>query len=179
MTPAKKAMPAKPVAAKKSAAAKKKVAAPKKEAAVAAAPAAQEALPMAPPASGYVYALGRRKSAIAQTRLWPTGKGEIKVNEKPYDQYFTVYEQREIVLAPLKATGQDASVNVHIKTYGGGMRGQSEAARLGISRALIELNPAYRASLKQLGYLTRDPREKERKKYGLKKARKGPQWAKR
>jgi small subunit ribosomal protein S9 len=126
----------------------------------------------------YIYALGRRKSAIAQARLFTNGKGEIKVNGKPYDKYFTVYEQQEAVMAPLKVVGQtDASVD--LKVSGGGMRGQADAARLGISRALIELNPFYRKALKKLGYLMRDPREKERKKYGLKKARKAPQWAKR
>ena len=184
MTPAKKttektdaAEPKKP-AAKKAAPRKK---APAKEAVVVAeAPSTEEAAPE-PKLSkdGYVYALGRRKRAIAQTRLWPTGTGDIKVNGKAFKSYFTVYSQQEAVLAPLKAAGQDDKVTITLEVYGGGMRGQSEAARHGISRALVALNPMFRGSLKKLGFMTRDPREKERKKYGLKKARKGPQWAKR
>lgn len=126
----------------------------------------------------YINAVGRRKSATAQTRLWTSGKGEITVNGKKFDEYFKVYELREALTAPLKAVGQD-NVTVSLRVEGGGIRGQAEASRLGISRALIELNPGYRKTLKRLGFLTRDPREKERKKYGLKKARKAPQWAKR
>lgn len=177
----------KPAAARKPAAAKKAVVHAEKPAlktkdAEALVAASQAAMAVAAPklsAGGYIYALGRRKTAIAQTRLWPTGSGEIKVNGAAFEKYFTVYSQQEALKAPLKAVGQDDKVTVTVDVYGGGMRGQSEAARLGISRALILLNPTFRTSLKQLGYLTRDPREKERKKYGLKKARKGPQWAKR
>lgn len=127
----------------------------------------------------FIYSRGRRKSAVAQTCLWTGGKGEITVNEKPYANYFTVYEYREALLAPLKAVGQDDKLTVKLRVHGGGSRGQAEAARLGIARALIELNPDYRKSLKKLGFLMRDPREKERKKYGLKKARRAPQWCKR
>ncbi len=130
------------------------------------------------PAGEYVYALGRRKTSIAQARLFPNMGGEIKVNGKPFKTYFTVYDHQEAVTAPLKAVGSMAA-NVDLKVSGGGMHGQAEAARHSIARALIELNPAYRKSLKKLGYLTRDPREKERKKYGHKKARKSSQWAKR
>lgn len=134
----------------------------------------------APAAAGeYIYALGRRKRAVAQTRLWSAGKGEITVNKKPFEKYFTVQEYREALLAPLKTVGQDDKVTITLDVRGGGMRGQAEASRLGISRALIELNPTFRTSLKQKGFLTRDPREKERKKPGKKKARKGSQWAKR
>ncbi len=130
------------------------------------------------PTGEYIYALGRRKTSVAQARLFPNMDGEIKVNGKDYKQYFTVYDLQEAVTAPLKAVG-GMTANVDLKVSGGGMRGQAEAARLGIARALIELNPAYRKTLKKLGYLMRDPREKERKKYGLKKARKASQWAKR
>lgn len=174
MTPAKKTTDKKPVAAKKPAAPRKK-----KEAVVEAAETAPAETAANVPKEGYIYALGRRKTAIAQTRLFPGGTGEIKVNGKDYQKYFTVYEQRAELLSPLKAVGQDDKVNINLKVYGGGMRGQAGAARLGIARALMLMNPAFRLSLKQLGFVTRDPREKERKKYGLKKARKGPQWAKR
>lgn len=148
--------------------------------AVAEAPASEAAMAPAKhiPKGTYIYALGRRKTAIAQTRLFTGGKGDIQVNGKPYTTYFTVYDLQEAVTAPLKAIGM-ADADVQLKVKGGGMRGQAEAARLGISRALIELNPAYRKTLKKMGFLMRDPREKERKKYGLKKARKAPQWAKR
>jgi small subunit ribosomal protein S9 len=129
---------------------------------------------------GYVYAVGRRKRAVAQTKLWPEQKKtEITVNGKDYTEYFTVYVQREAVLSPLKAVGLDDSVKIEVKVQGGGMNGQSEAVRLGVSRALLLINPEYRLTLKKLGYLMRDPREKERRKYGLKKARRAPQWSKR
>lgn len=127
----------------------------------------------------YIYALGRRKRAVAKTRVWVGGKGEITVNGKPMREYFTVYDLQEEVMNPLRLVGGDATMDVKLEVSGGGMRGQAEAARLGISRALVELNPNYRKSLKALGYMMRDPREKERKKYGFKKARKAPQWAKR
>jgi small subunit ribosomal protein S9 len=127
----------------------------------------------------YVFAVGRRKNAVAKTRLTVGGKGEITVNERPYKQYFPVYELQEQVVAPLKAVGYDDAANVAITVKGGGIRGQAEAARLGIARALLVLNPTYRGSLKPLGFLTRDARKKERKKPGLKKARRAPQWAKR
>jgi small subunit ribosomal protein S9 len=130
------------------------------------------------PAGEYVYAKGRRKTSVAQARMFPNMNGEIKVNGKPYKTYFTVYDHQEAVTAPLKAVGSMAA-NVDLKVSGGGMRGQAEAARHSISRALISLNPEYRKTLKKLGFLMRDPREKERKKYGHKKARKSSQWAKR
>jgi small subunit ribosomal protein S9 len=143
-------------------------------------PAAKEVpIAAAPAKKDYIYALGRRKRAIAQVRLTPGGKGEIMVNGKTYVDYFTSVEMRQAVLTPLKAVGQDDKVTISIVAYGGGMSGQADAARLGISRALIKLNETFRSTLKKMGMMTRDPREKERKKYGLKKARKGPQWAKR
>lgn len=130
------------------------------------------------PAGEYIYAVGRRKRAVATTKLMMASSGGIMVNGKAYDKYFPVYEQREAVLAPLRAVGKDDATIV-VRVSGGGLAGQSEAVRHGISRALIELNPDFRKSLKKLGFLTRDPREKERKKYGFKKARKRSQWAKR
>ena len=131
------------------------------------------------PEGKYIYARGRRKTAVAQVRLWTEGSGEINVNGKDAKVFFPVYELHETLRAPLKAVGYDNSVRIEIITAGGGQRGQAEAARLGIARALITLNPLYRQTLKKLGLLMRDPREKERKKPGLKRARKGSQWAKR
>lgn len=134
----------------------------------------------APDASGtYVYALGRRKRGVAQVRVYLQGSGIVTVNDKPMKEYFAVEELQGAVMNPLKAVGMDASADVVVRTHGGGIRGQAEATSLGISRALLVHNPDLRATLKPLGVLTRDPREKERKKYGLKKARKAPQWAKR
>jgi len=127
----------------------------------------------------YVYALGRRKSAIAQVRIYPSGKGTITVNDRPMKAFFPVDELQDAVLTPLKAVGMDATADVSARVHGGGIRGQADAVKLGISRALLKHNPDFRATLKPLGVMTRDPREKERKKYGLKKARKSPQWAKR
>jgi small subunit ribosomal protein S9 len=117
----------------------------------------------------YTYAVGRRKSGIAQVRVYATGKGAITVNRKPMKEYFPVEELQ----------GMDATADVVAEARGGGIRGQADAVKLGIARALLKHNPDFRATLKPLGALTRDPREKERKKYGLKKARKSPQWAKR
>lgn len=127
----------------------------------------------------YLYAIGRRKEAIAQVRLLRRGEGVITVNARPYEQYFPHQTLRETVRAPLEAIGQADKIDVAIKVQGGGLRGQAEAARLGIARALLLINPTFRISLKRLQYLKRDPRVKERKKYGLKKARRAPQWAKR
>ena len=152
----------------------KKAAAPKKAPAKKAVVEAGEL-----PAGQYTYAVGRRKRAIAKVKVWTTGKGQITVNGKPYDSFFTTYELREAVTDPLKTVGRAEDVTVAATTTGGGSRGQAEAVRLGISRALIEINPDFRKSLKALGFLKRDPREKERKHYGFKKARKGSQWAKR
>ncbi len=127
----------------------------------------------------YIGAIGRRKTSIASVRLIKNGKGSIVVNDKPFDTYFNTYDLREQIVAPLKVTGQQGAVDVSIKVLGGGIRGQSEAARHGLSRALVELNPTFRTALKKLGYLMRDPRKKERKKFGLKGARRAPQWSKR
>jgi len=127
---------------------------------------------------GYVYAIGRRKRAIAQVKLWVDGKGEITVNGMEFKKYLPTFEMQAAVLDPLQAVGMDKA-NVEAKVLGGGTRGQAGAIRLGIARALLIINPEFRASLKKQGMLTRDPREKERKKPGLKKARKAPQWAKR
>jgi small subunit ribosomal protein S9 len=130
-------------------------------------------------ASGYHKALGRRKEATARVRLIPGGKGNIIVNGRPLEQYFTVEWHRQSILAPLVAVGENASYDVSARIEGGGVSGQADALRHGIARALLLVNPDYRKSLRRAGYLTRDPRAKERKKPGLKRARKRAQWAKR
>ncbi|MFA5129467.1 MAG: 30S ribosomal protein S9 [Patescibacteria group bacterium] len=128
---------------------------------------------------GYIAAVGRRKTAIARVRLIKNGTGKIVINGRPYETYFNTYEYRRRVEEPLETAGQKESVDISVKVLGGGMTGQAEAVRHGIARALCELNPTFRKSLKKLGFLMRDPRKKERKKPGLKKARRAPQWSKR
>ncbi|HEU0051214.1 MAG TPA: 30S ribosomal protein S9 [Patescibacteria group bacterium] len=140
----------------------------------------QTAAPEVSQKSGsFIGALGRRKSAIARVRVIKNGKGLFTVNGKQMETYFPTFELRNMVSGPLKVSGQETAVDVSSEVEGGGLRGQAEAVRLGISRALIVLNPTFRKTLKKLGYLTRDPRSKERKKPGLKRARRAPQWSKR
>lgn len=131
------------------------------------------------PKKDYIYAVGRRKRSIARVRLFKKGNGEILINEKPFDQYFTTYEFKNIVTKPLEVLDQRDKVNISVKVHGGGIRGQAESVRHGISRALIQIDESWRKTLKPLGFLKRDPRKKERKKPGLKRARRAPQWAKR
>jgi small subunit ribosomal protein S9 len=127
----------------------------------------------------YLFAIGRRKTSVARVRLVKNGKGKITVNGRPMEEYFTTYELRSIVMGALKVSGQETALDVEASCDGGGIRGQAESVRLAISRALCELNPTFRKTLKKLGYLMRDPRAKERKKFGRKKARRSPQWSKR
>ena len=124
------------------------------------------------------YGTGRRKRSIARVRL-VEGKGNITVNGKTLDEYFGTEVLKTIVRQPLSATETTAKYDVIAKVQGGGFTGQAGAIRHGIARALNEANSEFRPTLKSNGYLTRDPRMKERKKYGLKKARKAPQFSKR
>jgi small subunit ribosomal protein S9 len=112
-------------------------------------------------------------------RLFPGGTGEVTVNEKTGQVYFPRIGDYEAVLAPLRAIGQDGKFNVTVKVEGGGQTGQAEAVRQGVARALLHMNEDLRKPLRRHGYLTRDSREKERKKPGLKKARKAPTYTKR
>lgn len=128
----------------------------------------------------YFEAVGRRKTSVARVRITEEKKdNKIIINGKDKAEYLNSPEFVEIVTSPLRATGTEESVSISIKTVGGGIRGQAEAIRLGISRALIKLNEDFNRTLRDLDYLKRDPRKKERKKPGLKKARRSPQWAKR
>ena len=124
------------------------------------------------------YGTGRRKKSIARVRI-VEGKGNITINGKNIDEYFGTEVLKTIVRQPLTATNTTAKYDVIAKVIGGGFTGQAGAIRHGIARALNEANSEFRPTLKSNGYLTRDPRMKERKKYGLKKARKAPQFSKR
>ena len=121
---------------------------------------------------------GRRKEAVARVRLVP-GDGNFVVNGRSLDEYFPTRVHRMVAQAPLRLVGREKDFDVVATIKGGGISGQAGAIRLGIARALIDLDPELRAQLKDEGYLTRDAREKERRKYGLKKARKAPQYSKR
>ena len=126
----------------------------------------------------YYYGTGRRKNAIARVRL-VEGSGKITINGKDIDEFFGMETLKVIVKQPLTVTNTTAKYDVIAKVTGGGFTGQAGAIRHGIARALNEANAEFRPALKQNGFLTRDPRMKERKKYGLKKARKAPQFSKR
>ena len=121
---------------------------------------------------------GRRKEAVARVRVVP-GSGRFELNGRTLEEYFPTRAHRMIVAMPLRLAGIERDVDVIARIHGGGVSGQAGALRHGISRALIEMNPELRGSLKSEGLLTRDAREKERRKYGLKKARKAPQYSKR
>lgn len=124
------------------------------------------------------YGTGRRKSSVARVRLVP-GNGEVIVNERHLDEYFGKKTLEMIVKQPLVLTDTEGRFNVIAKVNGGGTTGQAGAIRLGIARALLKAEPSLRPALKRAGFLTRDPRMKERKKYGLKGARRAPQFSKR
>ena len=127
----------------------------------------------------YQYGTGRRKSSIARVRVYENGTGSIIINGRDIDDYFGLDTLKLIVRQPLVATEMIGKVDVVCTVKGGGVTGQAGAIRHGISRALLGVNAEYRGTLKAAGYLTRDPRMKERKKYGLKAARRAPQFSKR
>ena len=121
---------------------------------------------------------GRRKSSIARVRV-SSGTGKIIINKLELNEYFKLETLKQIVKQPLVLTNTLDKVDVLVNVYGGGLSGQAGAIRLGIARGLVKLDETYKAELKKAGFLTRDARKKERKKYGLKKARKAPQYSKR
>ena len=124
------------------------------------------------------YGTGRRKKSIARVYLTP-GNGTIVVNKRPIDEYFGLETLKVIVRQPLVATDTDGKFDILVNVKGGGYTGQAGAIRHGVARALLEADPEFRGVLKKAGYLTRDPRMKERKKYGHKAARRAPQFSKR
>ena len=128
----------------------------------------------------YMYGTGRRKSSVARVHLFPNGTGSIIVNGRPLDDYFGLETLKLIVRQPFAATDTMGKFDVEATVTGGGVTGQAGAIRHGIARALLQADSdQYRAALKAAGFLTRDPRMKERKKYGLKAARRAPQFSKR
>ena len=127
----------------------------------------------------YHYGTGRRKSSVARVHLFPNGTGSITINGRDIDDYFGLETLKLIVRQPLDTTDLLGKVDIVATFTGGGVTGQAGAIRHGISRALLEMNAEYRPALKAAGFLTRDPRMKERKKYGLKAARRAPQFSKR
>jgi small subunit ribosomal protein S9 len=145
-------------------------------------PKAAKAKPVKPAkeakADKYFYATGRRKTAVARVRLYK-GKGGIVVNDKNYKEYFPTFNLQFLIRQPLVLVGKTDNFDASIKVDGGGVKGQAEAVRHGIARALEKSDESLRVPLKKAGFLRRDPRMKERKKYGLKGARRAPQWQKR
>jgi small subunit ribosomal protein S9 len=125
-----------------------------------------------------VQTTGRRKGAVARIRVRP-GTGAITINDRDVATYFPSEAHRMILTEPLRITSTDQAYDVDATLHGGGVSGQAGAVRLGIARALVEIDPEMRTTLKRAGFLSRDQREKESKKYGLKKARKAPQYSKR
>ena len=129
-------------------------------------------------AAAKFYGTGRRKKSIARVYM-TTGKGNITINKRPIDEYFGLETLKVIVRQPLVETETEGKYDINVNVKGGGFTGQAGAIRHGIARALLKVDDDFRAPLKKAGYLTRDPRMKERKKYGLKAARRAPQFSKR
>jgi small subunit ribosomal protein S9 len=128
--------------------------------------------------AAYYYGTGRRKNAVAKVRLYP-GTGNFTVNGKTLDEYFGLETLKQIIRQPLELTDSINRFDIVVEVASGGLSGQAGAIRHGIARALVEAQPDLRSAVKKAGFLTRDPRMKERRKYGLKKARKAPQFSKR
>ena len=131
------------------------------------------------PKNPYKYGTGRRKSSVARVHLFENGTGTITINGRDIDDYFGLETLKMVVRQPLNSTDTLGKVDIVATVEGGGVSGQAGALRHGISRALLQVNPEFRPILKKAGFLTRDPRMKERKKYGLKAARRAPQFSKR
>ncbi len=127
----------------------------------------------------YLYGTGRRKSSVARVHVIPGGTGAITINGRDIDDYFGLETLKMVVRQPLNTVGVIGKVDIETTVTGGGVSGQAGAIRHGIARALLKMDDSYRAALKAAGLLTRDPRMKERKKYGLKAARRAPQFSKR
>ncbi|MDD5342081.1 MAG: 30S ribosomal protein S9 [Patescibacteria group bacterium] len=126
-----------------------------------------------------MFAVGRRKTAIARVRYYKKGEGKYTVNGQPVEKYFKTLELQNLALAPLKVLANKLEGDISVKVSGGGVRGQADSVRHGLARLLVTLDLENRPQLKRLGFLRRDARVKERKKYGLKRARRAPQWQKR
>ncbi len=127
----------------------------------------------------YFEGVGRRKTATARVRIYPDKKKEFVINEREFSKYFPDFEFQQIITSPLKLTQKENDFSVTVKVKGGGFRAQAEAIRLGLARALVKFNPDFKKSLRDAGYLTRDARVRERKKFGLRRARRARQWRKR
>ena len=127
----------------------------------------------------YLYGTGRRKHSVARVHLFPNGTGAVTINGRDIDDYFGLDTLKMVVRQPLEATGNTGKMDIVATVAGGGVSGQAGALRHGIARALLLASEDYRPILKKAGFLTRDPRMKERKKYGLKAARRAPQFSKR
>jgi small subunit ribosomal protein S9 len=127
----------------------------------------------------YYEGVGRRKEATARARLYVGGSGKVLINDREVNAYFGRDIDRLAIVAPLTATGTEGRYNLSLHINGGGSTGQAVAARMAVARALLKIDPEYRAALKSAGFLSRDAREKERKKPGLKRARKAPTYTKR
>ncbi len=131
----------------------------------------------------YTEAVGRRKTSIARVRITPNAKQELVINDRLFDKYFAMADLQRIAISPLAPIADGTSVTgkwmISVHVSGGGIHSQAEAIALGLARALIKFDPTLRVGLKQKKLLRRDPRMKERRKFGLKKARKAPQWSKR
>ena len=127
----------------------------------------------------YFYGTGRRKSSVSRVRVYPNGTGAITINGRDIEEYFGLDTMKLIVRQPFAVTDTLGKFDVEVTVVGGGFTGQAGAIRHGLARALVKANEEYKAALKKAGFLTRDPRMKERKKYGLKAARRAPQFSKR
>lgn len=127
----------------------------------------------------YIEKIGRRKQAVARVRLHHAGSGKITINDRSLAVYLPVAILQQKVLSPFEQTGTQTIFDVTVHVTGGGIHGQADAVRLGIARALVDFNPEFRTSLKKLGFLTRDARVRERKKFGHTAARRSPQFSKR